>query len=98
MIVLLLSSAFAPVWSQKNSLSPPTAKSSDDAKEKRLQWFRDAHFGMMIHWGLYSVPAGEWKGLASPDIDLSGKRKRVRELINGRDWQWNRWETSDIDD
>jgi len=28
----------------------------------RLQWFRDARFGMFIHWGLYSNPAGEWKG------------------------------------
>ncbi len=26
------------------------------------QWFRDAKFGMMIHWGLYSLLGGEWKG------------------------------------
>ena len=31
-------------------------------KDKRMQWWRDARFGMFIHWGLYSVPAGEWKG------------------------------------
>lgn len=31
-------------------------------KEKRLAWFRAARFGMFIHWGVYSVPAGEWKG------------------------------------
>jgi len=49
---------------KNNSLSASrSATSSDNAlKEKRLQWFRDAHFGMMIHWGLYSVPAGTWKG------------------------------------
>ncbi len=29
--------------------------------EKRTQWFRDARFGMFIHWGLYAIPArGEW--------------------------------------
>lgn len=29
--------------------------------EKRMQWFRDARFGMFIHWGLYAIPArGEW--------------------------------------
>lgn len=28
----------------------------------RLAWFRKARFGMFIHWGLFSVPAGEWKG------------------------------------
>ena len=26
------------------------------------QWFREAKFGLMVHWGLYSLPAGEWKG------------------------------------
>ncbi|MES2653337.1 MAG: alpha-L-fucosidase [Bacteroidota bacterium] len=31
-------------------------------KDKRLQWWRDAKFGMFIHWGVYSLPAGEWKG------------------------------------
>jgi alpha-L-fucosidase len=27
---------------------------------RRLQWFVNARFGMFIHWGLYSVPAGAW--------------------------------------
>ena len=26
------------------------------------QWFKEAKFGMMIHWGLYSLLAGEYKG------------------------------------
>ena len=25
------------------------------------KWFKDAKYGMMIHWGLYSLLAGEWK-------------------------------------
>lgn len=29
--------------------------------EKRLAWFREARFGMFIHWGIYAIPArGEW--------------------------------------
>ncbi len=32
------------------------------AKDSRMQWFREARFGMFIHWGLYAVPAGEWNG------------------------------------
>jgi alpha-L-fucosidase len=28
---------------------------------ERLDWWRDARFGLFIHWGLYSIPAGEWK-------------------------------------
>lgn len=31
-------------------------------------WFKNAKFGMMIHWGLYSLPAGEWKGRRMPYI------------------------------
>jgi alpha-L-fucosidase len=32
-----------------------------EAKDARMEWWRDARFGMFIHWGLYAVPAGEWK-------------------------------------
>ena len=34
----------------------------------RMTWFRDARFGMFIHWGLYAIPAGEWKGKQIPGI------------------------------
>ena len=34
-----------------------------DAKSERMTWWRDARFGMFIHWGLYAIPAGEWKGV-----------------------------------
>ena len=27
-----------------------------------MAWFSQARFGMFIHWGIYSVPAGEWEG------------------------------------
>ncbi|HEV2391234.1 MAG TPA: alpha-L-fucosidase [Verrucomicrobiae bacterium] len=30
--------------------------------DKRMAWWRDARFGLFIHWGVYSVPAGEWDG------------------------------------
>lgn len=30
-------------------------------QEARVQWWRDARFGMFIHWGVYAVPGrGEW--------------------------------------
>jgi alpha-L-fucosidase len=35
--------------------------STQQTPEPRLDWWRDARFGMFIHWGLYSVPAGTWK-------------------------------------
>ena len=30
--------------------------------EERLKWWTDARFGMFIHWGIYSVPAGQRNG------------------------------------
>ena len=27
-----------------------------------LTWWREARFGIFIHWGLYAIPAGVWKG------------------------------------
>ena len=32
--------------------------STDD----RMAWWREARFGMFIHWGVYAVPAGIYKG------------------------------------
>ena len=31
-------------------------------KADKMIWWRDAKFGMFIHWGLYAIPAGVWKG------------------------------------
>ncbi len=36
--------------------------------EEARQWFKSAKFGLMIHWGLYCLPAGEWKGRRMPYI------------------------------
>ena len=30
--------------------------------DARMGWRREAKFGMFIHWGVYSMPAGEWDG------------------------------------
>ena len=30
--------------------------------DQRIQWWRAAKFGMFVHWGIYSLPGGEWKG------------------------------------
>ena len=33
-----------------------------------MDWWHEAKFGMFIHWGVYSVPAGEWQGQKIPGI------------------------------
>ncbi|SDC02813.1 Alpha-L-fucosidase [Niabella drilacis] len=37
-------------------------KQSMKTHEERIAWWRQAKFGMFIHWGVYSLPGGEWKG------------------------------------
>jgi alpha-L-fucosidase len=31
-------------------------------RDARMGWWRQARFGMFIHWGLYAEPAGVWNG------------------------------------
>jgi len=56
-----------------NKVNPRDEKAIDDAvhgwwatsmktHDTRIAWWRDARFGMFIHWGIYSLPGGEWKG------------------------------------
>ena len=40
----------------------------DPARTERLAWFHQAKYGLFIHWGLYAIPAGEWKGKRIPGI------------------------------
>jgi alpha-L-fucosidase len=43
----------------------PRTAAADPAREKRLEWFREAKYGLFIHWGLYAIPAGQWNGKRS---------------------------------
>jgi alpha-L-fucosidase len=45
-------------WNQAIPLKP------ESAAPDRVAWWREARFGMFIHWGLCSVPAGVWKNEA----------------------------------
>ncbi|NDG70897.1 MAG: alpha-L-fucosidase [Proteobacteria bacterium] len=50
---LLASAAYSALTGKE----PPVPHTPD-----RLGWWREARFGMFIHWGVYSALAGEWKG------------------------------------
>jgi len=40
---------------------PSVAQDAYTVRQERTKWFREARFGMFIHWGLYAIPArGEW--------------------------------------
>jgi len=49
---------------KKKAARPRAKKAAAD----RLAWWREARFGLFIHWGLYAVPAGYYKGKDCPGI------------------------------
>lgn len=53
-------------------------------KDERMAWFNNARFGMFIHWGLYSQPAGIWKGKEIPGM---GEWIQNREKIPVSDYE-----------
>ncbi len=40
----------------------PYAGETPAQRDARMQWWREARFGMFIHWGVYAVPAGIYHG------------------------------------
>ncbi len=63
-ILLLVGTIVPPAATAQVAGMPPTPKSQDE----KMAWFREGKFGLFIHWGLYAIPAGEWKGRRSPGI------------------------------
>ena len=61
-IAALASLAAAPVRAQDYT------KETAAQRDARMAWWRDARFGMFIHWGLYAVPAGTYHGERAPNI------------------------------
>jgi alpha-L-fucosidase len=60
LIALVLAATTVPDYAQQQE--------SAAQRDARLAWWRDARFGMFIHWGLYAVPAGEYNGKRSKEI------------------------------
>jgi alpha-L-fucosidase len=46
----------------------PYANETPKERDARMKWWREARFGMFIHWGVYSVPAGTYDGTRVPGI------------------------------
>lgn len=56
--ILMICQSFGTCLAQKSKANDP-----------KMNWWKEARFGMFIHWGLYSIPAGEWKGNKTPSVN-----------------------------
>jgi alpha-L-fucosidase len=67
-LFLAINIAAVAALAQPLSGPAPGALPAPASQDAKMQWFREAKFGLFIHWGLYSIPAGEWKGQPIPGI------------------------------
>jgi len=86
---------------------PPRAPSRESLvatpaeRDARLGWWRDARFGMFIHWGVYSSLSGTWNGKAyggygehiqrMAKIPIPVYRKEVAGKFNPVDFNAEEW-------
>jgi alpha-L-fucosidase len=90
-LILFLSRSLASAWglllvlalaglgtlpSVAQSAPPPSETSA--ARDARMQWWRDARFGMFVHWGLYSGLAGTWQG---QPVGTTGGMEWIQERV-----------------
>ena len=74
-IMLFMSALLAAGWARAADLSKvPQMNETQEQRDERMQWFRDAKFGMFIHWGPCSIGKVEigWGRKANRPWDING--------------------------
>ena len=56
-----------------------------DQRDARMQWWRQARFGMFVHWGLYSGLAGTWKDEA---VGTRGGMEWIQQRVRADTWEY----------
>src|SRR5262249_23645521 len=64
-VLFLILVASASVGPNTLAIDSPETQTERD---QRMKWWREARFGMFIHWGIYSVPAGDYNGHRSKQV------------------------------
>jgi alpha-L-fucosidase len=57
-----MSVSISNVVAKKTDPPPGRPEETKQQRDQRMAWWRQARFGMFIHWGVYAVPAGVYKG------------------------------------
>ncbi|MCU0858734.1 MAG: alpha-L-fucosidase [Pontiellaceae bacterium] len=59
----------------------PLIVETEEQHDRRMAWWRDAKFGMFVHWGLYAKAAGTWNGEA-PAKDRDQRGEWIQNAMN----------------
>lgn len=63
---------------------------NEEVYKKRMEWYKEARFGMFIHWGLYAIPArGEW--IRSTEEIPKEEYQKYFEEFDARDYDPKKW-------
>lgn len=60
------------------SLTLLSADETPSERDARMAWWREARFGMFVHWGLYSGLAGTWQGKT---VAKTGGMEWIQKLV-----------------
>ena len=58
---------------------------SQQQRDARMEWWRDARFGMFVHWGLYSGLAGTWK---EKMVGKRGGMEWIQNYVGADTWEY----------
>jgi len=77
-------SSYAGTASQSSPAVDFYRQETDLQRTDRMQWWKEARFGMFIHWGLYSIAGGQWMG---KDSDRAGEQIMAGEKITVAEYE-----------
>ncbi len=64
-------------------------KITSEVNNPKMKWWKDAKFGMFIHWGIYSVPAGKWESTTTYGEWIMHSAKISRATYAGLSKEFN---------
>lgn len=74
LLVLIFGLEFQPLWAE-----------TSEERDARMQWWRQARFGMFVHWGLYSGLAGTWDG---KPVGTRGGMEWIQQRVGVDTWEY----------
>jgi hypothetical protein len=85
--VIVLTLVMLP-WAYSENKASDTNRPYAETKRQRdarMQWWREARFGMFVHWGLYSGLAGTWKG---KPVGERGGMEWIQQRVAADTWEY----------